>query len=101
MKFRDLEKVRSIVMDATGLEISYAYDDLVFPDHSAFLIRFNDSDENKLYCHFHKDCIASEKTKIIANLKAASKQENCSLIPEKSFDMEQRGEEVQIKFLSN
>ena len=34
MQYRDLEKVRTIIQEATGLEVAYAYDDLVFPDHT-------------------------------------------------------------------
>ncbi len=30
MEFRNLENVRAIIKDATGLDVSYAYDDLVF-----------------------------------------------------------------------
>lgn len=101
MKFRDLEKVRSIVKEATGLDISYAYDDLVFPDHSAFLIRFDDKDAKKLYCHFHIDCIASDKLKILENLQIVSEENQLSLVPKESFNMEQMGEEVQIKFQMN
>jgi len=31
MKFRNLETVRYIIKEATGLDLTYAYDDLVFP----------------------------------------------------------------------
>ena len=35
MIFRDLEKVRVIIKEATDLDVAYAYDDLVFPEHAA------------------------------------------------------------------
>ena len=52
MNFRDLETVRQIILFSTGLEVTYAYDDLVFPDNTVFIIQFDDVDLNNLYIHF-------------------------------------------------
>jgi len=41
MEFRNLENLRAFIKDATGLDVSYAYDDLVFPDHTAFIVQFD------------------------------------------------------------
>ena len=48
MKYRDLETVRQIIKEATDLEVMYAYDDLVFPDHGVFMIQYDDKMVNKL-----------------------------------------------------
>jgi hypothetical protein len=98
MKFRDLEKVRQIFQEATGLDISYAYDDLVFPEHAAFLFQFDDEDDNNLLCYFHSECIEDEKKVIQAKLQEACEGKNCKLEMAGSFDMEQKGEEVEIVF---
>ena len=98
MKFRDLEKVRVIVKDATGLDISYAYDDLVFPDHTAFIIQFDDTDENNFFCYFHEDCIAGERKRIIKKLTEECSGKGCTIYHKGSFYLKQKGEEVGISF---
>lgn len=56
MIFRDLEMVRSAIKEATDLDITYAYDDLVFPEHVAFLIQYAPDSDKKMFCFFHVDC---------------------------------------------
>ena len=99
MKFRDLDKVSMIIKEATGLEITYAYDDLVFPEHAAFLIQFDDNDDDKFFCYFHKDCVAEEQKRIANSLLETCEKNDCSLISEGAFDLVQNGEEVEVHFL--
>lgn len=99
MIYRDLEKVRTIIDDATGLEVSYAYDDLVFPDHTAFIIQFDDSKTNHFFGYFHKDCNPADQRDLEDKLTAASSKQKCQLSFKGRFDLEQKGEEVDIHFL--
>jgi hypothetical protein len=39
---RDLEKIRFIINEATGLDLAYAYDDLVFSEHGVFIVQFEE-----------------------------------------------------------
>ena len=55
MNYRDLEAVRQIILSATGLEVAYAYDDMVFPEETVFIIKYDDADMNHLFCCFHQD----------------------------------------------
>ena len=64
---RNLEKVKFIVKEATGLDIAYAYDDLVFSEHGVFMIQWDNIIENQLYCYFHKDCITDDMMQMIEN----------------------------------
>jgi len=98
MNYRDLEAVRQIVDKATGLEISYAYDDLVFPDHTAFIIQFDEADNNSLFCYFQKDCSPTESKNIFSNLANESAKVNCSLVDKGTFHLEQEEENVKIIF---
>lgn len=98
MKFRDLEKVRTIVQEATGLDISYAYDDLVFPEHTAFIIQFDDSNDNKLYCYFREESELKERKNIIEKLTDTCTAKKCTLVIKGFFDLVQKGEEVEIHF---
>ena len=98
MIFRDLEKVRVIIKEATDLDIAYAYDDLVFPEHAAFLIQFDDYTENKYFCYFHEDCLRDATGEILANLTKSFKKHGGTLVSKGSFGLKQKGEEIEIKF---
>ncbi len=98
MKFRDLEKVRIIIKDATGLDISYAYDDLVFSEHAVFLLQFDDNNENNFFCYFHKDCIPKEQKSIVKSLTEVCKKKGCTLIPKGAFTLKQKGKKLDIHF---
>ena len=98
---RDLEKIRFIIKEATGLDIAYAYDDLVFSENGVIIIQCAEDIENKLFCYFHKDCQSNEVTKIMENLNDVSQLNGVSIEFVSRFEMEQveGKEEFQIKFL--
>ena len=98
MTTRHLEKIRVILKEATDLEISYAFDDLVFPDHSTFLIQFDDTDENNYFCYFREEMTDAEKTEISDRLKLVCEMHKCTLTLRGAFNMKQRGENVDIEF---
>ncbi len=100
MIYRDLEKVRTIIDEATGLEVSYAYDDLVFPDHTAFIIQFDDTKATRFFGYFHKDCNPKDKKELEEKLIASCLNQKCSIIFRGNFDLEQKGESVNIHFLN-
>jgi cysteinyl-tRNA synthetase len=101
MPKRHLEKLRVIIKNAAGLDISYAYDDLVFPEHTAFIFQFDDADENNFFCYFHKDCILEEKQKISKQLLDVCKAEGCTVAFKGDFELAQKKEteEIEIRFL--
>ncbi|MCG6185768.1 hypothetical protein [Maribellus maritimus] len=98
MKFRNLEAVREIVKEATGLDITYAYDDLVFPEHMAFLIQFDDSNDKNLFCFFHVDCNPNDKKDLYSRMTEVSSENNYSLVNKGIFNLSQKGEDVEIRF---
>lgn len=98
MKFRNLEAVRYIIKEATGLDLTYAYDDLAFPEHMAFLIQFNDTDEKSLFCYFHNDCNPEDQKQLFEALTKVASKEKITLENRGSFVLEQKGEEVEISF---
>lgn len=97
MEYRNLEKARTIIDDATGLPVAYAYDDLVFPDYTAFIIQFNDKDETNFFCHFHEDC--DEKDTLFKNLSNACIENKCSLTLKGDFKLTQKNEEIELQFI--
>lgn len=98
MQYRDLEKVRAIIADATGLDIAYAYDDLVFPDHTAFIIQYDNDNQFNLFYHHHEDCVQPDEAKIFENLELVCKKHHFTIERKGAFSLEQKGEEVDIHF---
>jgi len=100
IKFRDIEKIKFIVKDATDLDIMYAYDDLVFPEHGAFIIRFNDDDDKSVFCHFQKDCTEPEQKQILISLNNTGKLNDLQIYKGTNFEMRQKDDQqFEIKFL--
>ena len=98
MEFRNLDKIRFIIQDATDLDIAYAYDDLVFPEHTAFIIQFDDKNESNYFLYFHEDCIGKDKVELFAKLQGTAKVNKCNMEEKGAFTLEQVGEEVKIHF---
>lgn len=100
MKYRNLEKVRQIVKEATNLDLMYAYDDLVFPEHGACILQYNEQDESTYRCYFNRDCKEQEQLKLIAGLVQVAKKHGCIIETCGSFHMEQKNDaEVEVKFI--
>lgn len=99
MIFRDLEKVRVMIKEATGLDIAYAFDDLVFPEHAAFLIQYDEGSDKLFSSYFHEDCLSDARTEIQNNLVGSFQKHGCKLESKGSFNLNQKGEEIEIRFL--
>lgn len=98
MNYRDLELVRQIVAAATNLDISYAYEDLVFPENTAFIIQFDDVNQNNLFCYFHEESDSKSRNNILNKLRTECKTKKCTIEMKGNFNLEQKNEEVQIHF---
>ena len=97
---RPLGKVREIVQSC-GLDISYAYDDLIFSDHSVFILQFNDNQEDVLSLYFNSDCNLSEAKELESKLTIAAKIGGFRIKHEGSFKISQNeeAEELRIEFI--
>ncbi len=98
MKTRDIEAVRTILAEATGLEVSYAYDDLIFPEHSAFILQFDENVDNGLICHFNEESPKADRDEIYNSLGTVCAKYKCSLSREGVFSMKPKGEELELTF---
>ena len=66
---RPLGKVTAILA-GLGLEVTYAYDDLVFIQHSAFLLQFTE-EPNTLMLYSNNECDAREASNIASTIVLA------------------------------
>ena len=59
------------VVEAAGMGISYAYDDLVFLDHNGFLLQFGD-DGKTVFIHTNSEADTAETSTAVSRLKKAA-----------------------------
>lgn len=70
MNLKPLGIVKTIV-ESAGMGISYAYDDLVFLDHNAFLLQFTDNDQ-EILIHANSEAEGGVIKASVAKLKNAA-----------------------------
>ena len=89
------------MLNKCGLEITYAYDDLVFVEHSLFIVRFNDETPSLIELFFNKDCEEKNKKEILDKLKKESKGTDISPNYRGTFKLEEdkKNENLKITFL--
>jgi hypothetical protein len=95
---RDLEKARLIIKEGVGLDLTYAYDDLVFSEHGVLILQFDDKNEGRLLCYFHEDCTEADRVRMVAGLMEAGKNKGCDIETRGRFFLEQKGSEFEIHF---
>jgi hypothetical protein len=66
MNERPLGKITALLADL-GLEVTYAYDDLVFVQHSAFILQFTD-DPAQLKLFINTECEPAEANTVASNI---------------------------------
>jgi len=101
MKLYDLGRTQNAVKAATGLEVSHAYEDLAFVEHSAFLIQFDPKDMKRMFCHFNEDCPVEDRVKLMSSLQKAFEDEGLVCSAGTCFRLQQveGKEEIRILFL--
>lgn len=70
MSIKPLGKLKELV-ESAGMGVSYAYEDLVFLDHNAFLLQFGD-DGRTVIIHTNSEADTGETTEEVSCLKKAA-----------------------------
>ena len=98
MGLRPLGKVKELV-ESVGMGVSYAYEDLVFLEHNAFLLQFGE-DNQSLIVHINEEAACSEVAEGLANLEKAAPSYAFQLIKGKDYRLTQAGDEkITLEFL--
>ncbi|EFK10238.1 nitrogenase-associated protein [delta proteobacterium NaphS2] len=96
------EKPLSLMMEITnaaGLEVTYAYDDLVFVSHNIFIYRFTEIGRN-VDIFFNKDCEAQAEQRFMETLLRAAKDKGITLSRRGHYTLSEAEEEnISIEFL--
>jgi hypothetical protein len=88
------------VVEATGMGISYAYEDLVFLDHNALLLQFTD-DSDKVLIHINREAKSEPVQASIAALKQAAQEREMIFLDGRTYALTQgEDEQINIEFIS-
>ena len=90
------------ILESIGMQISYAYDDLVFVDHTAFLIQFDDENPQNLKLYFNVECAIEAAKRLEAGLTDAAMNKNFTVSNCGKFELKQKDgvEEFEIRFIT-
>lgn len=101
VEFYELEKVRFIIKDGCGLDVAYAYDDLVFSEHGIFILQFVNSSTRSMDCWFNKDCIESDRLSLLKSLTNSANLNKIEIVYKGNFEMIQQDgkEQIDIRFI--
>ncbi len=96
---RPLAQVKMMLEDA-GTDVSYAYEDLVFVEHTAFLIQFDDEKPSNLKLYFNNEMSKEGIDTEIRKLTPYAKKRKFTLTPTGKFELKQKedSEEIDILF---
>jgi len=102
IEFYNLEKARFIIKDGSGLDIAYAYEDLVFSEHGIFIFQFDVNNSDTIFCWFNQDCIESNRITLLSSLIKTAILNKMKIIYKGKFDMIQKEEDqISVNFIDN
>jgi hypothetical protein len=97
---RPLNRIQ-YVLEKLGLKITYAYDDLIFVEHNAFIIKMGERGED-VSVYVNIDADVKEYPSIIEKLSHEGNKEELTVKCNGKFKMTDAGNEhIQIEFLEN
>ncbi|MDQ8201782.1 hypothetical protein [Pelagicoccus sp. SDUM812003] len=101
MSLRPLGIAREII-DNTGLEVTYAYDDLLFVEHNPFIVQFDDDNLSNLKLFFNVECEEETATQLEIKLRQAASERKFTIANEGKYELvsEEGAKEFQVRYLS-
>jgi hypothetical protein len=95
---RPLGKITAVLADL-GLEVTYAYDDLIFVQHAALLLQFTGKpDRLKLY--MHAECRTADANAMAATMVIEFSRSGFTLEPSGKYLLSQnRDETLRVEFV--
>ena len=83
--YRPLGHIREVI-DAMGLEVTHAFDDLVFIEHNAFLLQMEEIGEN-VSLYFNTESDESARAEITEKLIEAGKAQELKISPQGTYSI--------------
>ncbi len=95
---RPLGKITALLA-GLGLEVTYAYDDLVFVQESAFILQFTE-DSKQLKLFIHTECDPAESNKVAADIVLTLDKAGFTVLPVGRFFLTPNEDQtLNIRFL--
>jgi hypothetical protein len=86
-------------LEASGFVVSYLYENLVFVESNAFLIRFEQSDPQSILIYTNSECETSEATALEQLLLGEAEKHGLKPLKKGKFTLSQRSDdEIGIRF---
>lgn len=96
---RALGLVREIVTEL-GHDVTYAYEDLIFIDHNAYLLQFTDSPET-LNLYFNVELSENEAAEMERNITGPAAKRNMGIERKGHYELAQKPDNnVEVKFFN-
>ncbi|MCW5204135.1 hypothetical protein VU11_06630 [Desulfobulbus sp. US2] len=87
------------IVEATGMGISYAYEDLVFLDHNALLLQFT-QDSDTVLVHTNREADTEPAQATLAALKQAAREREMIFLDGQVYALTQgEDEQINIEFI--
>lgn len=96
----EIEKIRFLFQDATGLDIMYAYENLVFAEHGLYLVEVDVVNSKRLKCYFNTEFETSKRLLFLEKLMLTASLNDLIVENMGTFEMRQNpgGETFTLKF---
>lgn len=94
-------RVKQILEEACGLDATHVHEDLVFVEHSAFLLQFDPADLLGFWVHFNPECPREDRDGLMKSLKDAARRNGMHCKEAGEFLLEELPEtrECRISFM--
>ena len=100
MALKPLGIVKEVV-ESAGMSVSYAYEDLVFVDHNAFLLQFTDRDRECLI-HINSEAEEAGLQEDLSRLKREASARELLILSGRYYRLHQDGDEnIRLEFINS
>ena len=96
--FRPITRIKDM-LESMGQQMAYAYEDLVFPEHTAFLLQMGEEGRD-LFVHFNCESLEAERPTLLQQLKNAGAKQSLKVRVKGLYQLTpSENDEIRIKFL--
>ncbi|WP_159519351.1 hypothetical protein [Sunxiuqinia indica] len=96
--FRPLAEVK-MMLEEIGNDVSYAYDDLVFVEHTAFMFQFDDENPENLKLYLNTEVDQKESDDIKKNLVGAAQKRKLKIVDSGYFKLKEKEDTEEFDIL--
>lgn len=84
------------IINLCGLDISYYYDNIIFADHSLFILQFDNKKTEIINLYFNRDCELSVKIKLKDKLYEEASKKGINMMDEGTFYLTENSDSKEI-----